>query len=58
MAHGVGAHYDLEYSQVIANTPTPDNVVAKGAGGAEDTLLILSFLKEIKIEELRKEKIG
>jgi hypothetical protein len=33
MVHDVRAHYDLEYSQVVANTPTPDNVAAKGAGG-------------------------
>ena len=43
---------------MVANTPPPDNIVAKGAGGAEDTLLPLNFLKEIEMEELRKEKVG
>ena len=57
MAHGVEAHYDLECPQVIANTPTPDHIVGRGAGGAEDTLLLLSFLKDIKMEELRTEKV-
>ena len=28
------------------------------AGRAEDTLLLLNFLKEIKMEELSKEKVG
>ena len=54
MAQDVGAHHDLEYSQVVYNTPIPDNIVAKGAGGAEDTLLLLNFLKEMNIENLKK----
>ena len=58
MGYDVEAHYDLECSQVIADTPNPDNIVAKRAGGADDTLLLLNFLKEIKMEELRKEKVG
>ena len=57
MAQDVGAHHDLEYSQVVSNTPIPDNIVAKGAGGAEDTLLLLNFLKEMNIEDLKKKKV-
>ena len=52
-----GAHHDFEQIQVVVDCPPPDNVVSRGAGGAENTLLLLNVLKEMKIKEYEKIKV-
>ena len=42
---------------MVSITPPPERVVAKGAGGTEDTLLLLNFFKDIKMEQFKKEKV-
>ena len=51
------SHFNIPVLQVVVDSPTPPSVVARGAGGAEDTLLLLNFLKEKIIEENRKKKV-
>ena len=42
---------------MVSTTPPPDSVVAKGAGGTEDTLLLLNLFKDIKMEQFKQEKV-
>jgi hypothetical protein len=46
------------FCKVVSITPPPDNVVVKGAGGTEDTLLLLNLFKDINMEQFKKGKVG
>ena len=43
---------------MVSIKPPPDNVVAMGAGGTEDTLWRLNLFKDIKMEQIKKEQAG
>ena len=43
---------------MITEDPTPDKVAEKLSGGVEDTLLLINMMKDLRMRELKKAKVG
>ena len=43
---------------MISEDPTPDKVAEKLSGGVEDTLLLINMMKDLRMRELKKAKVG
>ena len=50
--------HDNPNVQVITEDPTPDKVAEKLSGGVEDTLLLINMMKDLRMRELKKAKVG